>query len=122
MAAAGECFHRGEIYGRAAAGRRRRSDCGGDWLLGIYQAGCGLAEAGVVFHAMNKSAPEQSECLPTRQACLLRAISRSAGANMHPAQSVSAFPKEFSREFLSTFATKGVPLSQEFHVLRRRIL
>ncbi len=52
MAAAGECFPGGEIYGRASAGRRRRSDCGGDWLLGICQAGCGLAEAGVAFHAI----------------------------------------------------------------------
>jgi len=76
----------------------------------------------MVFHAMNQPAPEQSDCLPTSQVCLLRAISRSAGANMPSAQPVSFLPNHFFREFLSTFATKGVPLSQEFHVLRRRIL
>src|SRR5262245_7245589 len=122
MAAAGECFRGGEIYGRAAAGRRRRSDCGGDWLLGICQARCGLAEAGVAFHAMNHPAPEQSECLPTRQVCLLRAISRSAGANTPPAQPVSILPNQFFREFLSPFGAKSVSFPQEFHVLRRRIL
>src|SRR6266511_360434 len=37
---------------RIGARRRHRSDCGGDLLLGICQAGCGLAEAGVAFHAI----------------------------------------------------------------------
>jgi hypothetical protein len=43
LAAAGEYFHRGEIYGRATAWRRRRVGCGCDWLRGIRQAGRGLA-------------------------------------------------------------------------------
>jgi hypothetical protein len=70
---------------------------------------------------MNQPAPEQSECPPTRQVCLLRASSRFVGANTPPAQPVSILPNQFFREFLSTFAARDVPFSQEFHILRKRI-
>src|SRR5262245_15641802 len=81
----------------------------------------GVVTANAVFQATNRPVPLQSECLPMRQVCLLRAISRSAATNNPPAQSASFLPNCLSGEFLTTFATRDAPLSRAFHNLHRHI-